>query len=128
MKSMGGGGTAGPTGAAGAGDVVAAAANTFTVAPQQITSDNAGHKVLILKAAATPTADILEAQTSAAAIPWRVDKDGYMVIKLNAAPADAAIAAGEAALWFDSTNGAGKLMVKAKTANGTVATGSVTLS
>lgn len=53
---------------------------------------------------------------------------GAVLVTALAAPADGAIAAGQAFIWFDDTNGAGKLMVKAKTANGTVATGSVTLS
>jgi hypothetical protein len=50
------------------------------------------------------------------------------VVSLHAAPADAALENGDAAVWFDQTNGASKLMVKAKSANGTVVTGSVTLS
>jgi len=47
------------------------------------------------------------------------------VIAVNAAPADVALAAGQCALWFDQTNGAAKLMMKAKQADGTVKTGSV---
>lgn len=41
----------------------------------------------------------------------------------NTAPSDASITAGHAVLWFDATNGAPKLNVKAKQANGTVVTG-----
>jgi hypothetical protein len=52
----------------------------------------------------------------------------FVRIQAHAVPADADLAAGEAAVWFDSTNGASKLMVKAKSANGTVVTGSVTLA
>lgn len=44
------------------------------------------------------------------------------------APADADLAANEMALWFDSTNGAAKLMIKGKSANGTVVTGEVALA
>lgn len=47
---------------------------------------------------------------------------------MNAAPASGDLAAGDFGLWLDSTNGAGKLMIKAKTADGTVVTGSVTLT
>ncbi len=47
---------------------------------------------------------------------------------LHAAPADGALAAGDCALWFDQTNAAGKLMVKAKTADGTVVAGSLALA
>jgi hypothetical protein len=50
------------------------------------------------------------------------------VIKVNSAPTDGSLAAGEAALWFDSTNGAGKLMVKAKQADGTVKTGTLAVA
>lgn len=46
----------------------------------------------------------------------------------HAAPADGALNAGECALWFDQTNGAAKLMIKAKTADGTVVTGNVPLT
>jgi len=50
------------------------------------------------------------------------------VIITHAAPADAVLNPGNAALWFDQTNGASKLMVKAMSANGTVVTGSVPLA
>lgn len=53
---------------------------------------------------------------------------GYFMTRRNTIPADADLATNDLALWFDNTNGAGKLMVKAKTANGTVVTGSVTLA
>lgn len=46
----------------------------------------------------------------------------------NAAPPDELIANGGFALWLDATNGAAKLMVKAKSADGTVVTGSLNLS
>ena len=43
------------------------------------------------------------------------------------APADGELAASQVALWFDDTNGLSKLMIKGKSANGTVVTGSVAL-
>jgi hypothetical protein len=46
----------------------------------------------------------------------------------HAAPANGDIAAGEVALWFDQTDGAAKLKIKAKSANGTVVTGEVALA
>ncbi len=58
----------------------------------------------------------------------RVSPNGYIVIATHAAPADAELAAGDCALWFDQTNGAAKLMVKAKQADGTVKTASVALA
>lgn len=47
---------------------------------------------------------------------------------VRSAPSDGSILAGEACIWFDQTNGAAKLMIKAKTANGTVVTGEVALA
>jgi HK97 family phage major capsid protein len=55
-------------------------------------------------------------------------RGGYFFTKLSAAPADAELAAGELALWFDKTNGAAKLKIKGKSANGTVVQGEVALS
>jgi len=46
----------------------------------------------------------------------------------NAAPADGDLLAGDCSLWFDKTNGAAKLMLKGKTANGTVVTASIALA
>lgn len=46
----------------------------------------------------------------------------------NAAAASGDLSAGWWSFWLDSTNGAPKLMVKAKQADGTVVTGSVTLT
>lgn len=47
-----------------------------------------------------------------------------------AAPADGTLQAGDCALWFDQTNGVGntKLMVKGKSADGTVKTASIVLA
>jgi hypothetical protein len=53
---------------------------------------------------------------------------GPINIAVVAAPADSSLAAGQVALWLDATNGAAKLMIKAKQADGTVRTGSVTLT
>jgi hypothetical protein len=58
----------------------------------------------------------------------RVSPNGYLVVMVTAAPADAELAAGQVALWFDATNGAAKLMIKGKSANGTVVTGEVALT
>ncbi len=53
---------------------------------------------------------------------------GAYVTRQHVAPADGDLNAGDMAIWFDQTNGAGKLMIKAKTANGTVAVGEVALT
>lgn len=57
-----------------------------------------------------------------------IDSDGYFHTSKVAAPADGSLSAGEVKLWFDDTNGAAKLMIKGKSADGTVVTGSVTLT
>ena len=46
----------------------------------------------------------------------------------DVAPADADLVAEQGCLFWDFTNGAGKLKIKAKTANGTVVTGEVALA
>lgn len=94
-----------------------------TVNPQ-----NAGDISLVLKAPATPTVDIFQVKDSTAAILSRFDKSGYFMTRKVAAPADADLAASEVSLWLDATNGAAKLMIKAKQADGTVRTGSVALA
>lgn len=71
------------------------------------------------------TGDFIKADSDSVSGIFRINKDGYPIIKKNAAPADADLAANELAIWFDSTNGSGKLMIKAKQADGTVKTGSV---
>lgn len=60
----------------------------------------------------------------------RFDQDGYLGIQLHAAPADGSLANGECMLWFDQTNGVGntKLMLKGKSADGTVKTASIVLA
>lgn len=88
----------------------------------------AGVTPLTLQAAATPTADILKFQDSTPTVIGRIDKNGTIITKRNAAPADADLATNELALWFDPTAGAAKLMVKAKNASGTVVTGSLALA
>lgn len=58
----------------------------------------------------------------------KVDFGDFFTTHANAAPADASLSAGEISFWFDKTNGASKLMLKAKQADGTVKTAAVALS
>lgn len=51
-----------------------------------------------------------------------------VLTSVHAAPADGDINDGEMAIWFDQTNGSAKLMVKAKQADGSVKTGSLSLT
>lgn len=53
---------------------------------------------------------------------------GAPMIGVTAAPADGDLAAGQVSLWFDDTDGAAKLMIKGKSANGTVVVGEVPLT
>ncbi len=85
-------------------------------------------KAIVARGKSGQTGSLLEVQDNAEAIMSRFDKAGYFMTRKVAAPADADIAAGEMALWFDSTNGAAKLMVKAKQADGTVRTAQVALA
>jgi hypothetical protein len=83
---------------------------------------------LTVKGFTSQSSNLQEWQDSSANILSTISENGYYTTRKNSAPADAELSAGELALWFDSTNGAGKLMIKAKTANGTVVTGQVALS
>jgi len=58
----------------------------------------------------------------------KVQFGDFFTTHANAAPADALLSAGEIAFWFDKTNGASKLMLKAKQADGTVKTAQVALA
>jgi len=51
-----------------------------------------------------------------------------LLIVVNEEPVDADLAAGQLTIWFDKTNGATKLMVKAKDAGGTVVVGELVLA
>lgn len=59
---------------------------------------------------------------------FRVFKEGAPVTAQHVAPADGDLSSGEVALWFDQTNGAAKLMVKGKSANGTVVSAAIALA
>ena len=57
-----------------------------------------------------------------------VDRDGRPRIRVDSAPLDADLITGQLALWFDTTPGSAKLMIKGKNSSGTVVTGSVNLT
>lgn len=83
---------------------------------------------LYLFAGLAQASPISQVYDGGSALAFQLDKSGRAVISVHSAPADGDLAAGECALWFDQTNGAAKLMVKAKQADGTVRTGSVNLA
>lgn len=83
---------------------------------------------LTVRGITAQSANLQEWLSSAAAVLATVSENGYFTTRKNAAPADAELIAGEAAYWFDSTNGAAKFKVKAKQADGTVVSGEVALA
>lgn len=87
-------------------------------------------QVSLAVAAGDAANDPLNVTSALGAIVMRVDVSGAIATRAHAAPADAAIASGECYLWFDQTDGAGntKLMVKGKSANGTVKTATILLA
>lgn len=64
----------------------------------------------------------------AANLDFKLMAAGRLATRRNVVPTNAEIQTGEAQIWFDSTAGAAKLMVKAKNASGTVVTGSINLT
>jgi hypothetical protein len=53
---------------------------------------------------------------------------GHAVVGVTAAPADGVLLPSQVAFWFDDTNGAAKLKIKGKSADGTVVVGEVALT
>ena len=88
--------------------------------------------MLSIAAAAGFTGEFFDFSSNVNPFPtWlRVNKGGFLGIQTHAAPADGDVATGEVMLWFDQTNGAGntKLMLKGKSADGTVKTASILLA
>lgn len=94
-----------------------------------VIGDNGGLGIQTLDGPAGQTGDHYAAKSNDKATTYfRVGPLGYPQIRKVTAIPDAYLATSELALWFDNTNGAGKLMIKAKTADGTVVTGSVALA
>ncbi len=85
-------------------------------------------KVLTVRGASGQSDDLQCWQADGGGILSRVSAGGYFITSRNAAPADAVLAAGDLAHWFDSTNGLSKVKFKGKSANGTVVTGEVALA
>lgn len=83
---------------------------------------------LIIGKSVTITAGSLGVSGGDINVDGELSASGNIFGASNSAPADGDLSAGQFAIWFDDTDMAGKLMVKAKTADGTVVTGSVTLT
>jgi hypothetical protein len=93
-----------------------------------VTPNHTGVIGQVVKGIASQAANLMEWRSSADAVLSTVSENGYYTTRKVSAPADAELSASEVAFWFDDTNGAGKLKIKGKTANGTVVAGEVTLS
>lgn len=85
-------------------------------------------KGMIVRGRGSQSGNLLEIQSSASAYLSGFTENGYFTTRKAAAPADAELSAGEVAIWFDPTNGAAKVMFKAKETGGTVRTGEVALA
>jgi len=120
-------------GSIGTADAVAAIVNIYDdVAPGTITDANGLHVYTpnvggasVLTTAHGVRVDDQTAATTNYAIRTGL---GGLLFGSKAALADAAIAASQFSLWLDDTNGAAKLMIKAKQADGTVKTAAIALS
>jgi hypothetical protein len=88
----------------------------------------AAQHVAILRGKPSQAGDMLEVQDSTNAILSRFNKDGYLMTRKKAAPADADLVASELSLWLTDTPGAAVVNFKAKDSGGVVRTGSVPLS
>jgi hypothetical protein len=83
-------------------------------------------KGVVVRGRASQSANLVEVQSSSAAVLSGFNKDGAFFTSVNAAPSSANIANGQLFLWFDSAQG--KLMIKAKDSLGRDRAGSVNLS
>jgi len=93
----------------------------------QVNARDVGNAALVVSAVANQASQVVEVDGIGGGY-FLLDKNARPVLAVHAAPADGDLAAGECALWFDQTNGAAKLMIKAKQADGTVKTASVALA
>lgn len=113
---------------AGGGITLGGGADNSAILVCDSVNANANAKVIVARAKNTQAVNIVEVQDSASNVLGGFNKNAYLFVSKNAAPADAELSASQMMLWFDSTNGAAKLMVKAKQADGTVRTGSLALA
>lgn len=98
-----------------------------TMAIQTYNGLNQVHDTLLLKRTAGQTQRLLNLKDERGSVLGGFDAAGYFTTRKNGPPSATGIAAGEMTIWFDDTNGASKLMVTAKQADGTIKTGSLAL-
>ena len=80
--------------------VTSATGEALLITPPAATSLGA-----VVKGFAAQSANLQEWRSSAAAVYGTVSENGYFTTRKTSAPADGELVAGEAAFWFDSTNG-----------------------
>jgi len=86
-------------------------------------------KTIILRGSTGQTENITEWRDPTATTVYNtVSENGYFTTRKTTAPDDAELSAGEVSFWFDSTDGAAKLKIKGKSADGTVVQGEVALT
>lgn len=81
----------------------------------------------LLQSGGNPFASRISVATGGSPI-FVVNEAGAFGTAAHAAPADLGVPTGFAFIWFDQTDGAAKLKIKGKSANGTVVQGEVALS
>lgn len=90
----------------------------LTVSPGSLTG-----VPLVVKGFSSQGENIQEWRDSSNNVYSTISESGYFTTRRNIPPADAELQAGEAAWYFDSTDGAARIIFKGKTANGTVVSG-----
>lgn len=105
-------------------------ANVFELTPAgiQVYGTVVDRETVYVEPIVTLDVGIANVHIEGSAGAFRLLRTGHAVITNHAAPADGELVAGELALWFDQTNGAAKLKLKGKSANGTVVVGEVALT
>lgn len=93
-----------------------------------IMSVDADKQVLELMGATSQGQDMLKMADVGGNTLSHFNHAGHFMTRKTSAPSDGDIVASEMALWFDDTDGGGKLMIKGKTVNGTVVAGEVALT
>lgn len=89
---------------------------------------NIGTPVITARGKNGQLGDLIRTQDYQQNTTWRVNKNGFPIIKKTTAPPDADLGASEMSIWLDATPGATKLKIKAKDSGGTVRVGEIPLS
>lgn len=110
-------------------DVTNIIGNAGSAAMLYVEADDAGQPYA-LEVGGSPAGDVLIVIPDNANLGHTrvIVVDGFVLQSANAALASGDLNSGDCSLWFDSTIGASKLMVKAKQADGTVKTAAIALS